>query len=55
MGLKGCFGRAMRTLSARDEKYNFGRLIDTARAVRITLEKYVRAFVAVLGLRNTSG
>lgn len=53
--LNGCFGRAKRTLSARDAKYNFGRLIDTARAVPVTPEKYVRAIVVVLGLRNTSG
>jgi hypothetical protein len=35
----------MQTLSARDAKYNFGRLIDTARAEPVTVEKHGRAVV----------
>jgi hypothetical protein len=31
----GCFGRGIQTQSARDAKYNFGRLIDTARAAAL--------------------
>ncbi len=38
----------MQTLSARDSKYNFGRLIDTARAEPVTVEKHGRAVVVVL-------
>jgi prevent-host-death family protein len=37
----------MQTLSARDAKYNFGRLIDTARAEPVTVEKHGRAVVVV--------
>lgn len=52
MGEKGCFGRDMQTLSARDAKYNFGRLIDTARAEPITVEKHGRAVVVVLAVEE---
>lgn len=45
-----CFGRDMQTLSARDAKYNFGRLIDTARAEPVTVEKHGRAVVVVIAV-----
>jgi hypothetical protein len=45
----GCFGRGMQTLSASDAKYNVGRLIDTARAEPVPVEK------ARLGCRCGSG
>ena len=40
----------MQTLSARDAKYNFGRLIDTARADPVTVEKHGRPVVVVLAV-----
>jgi prevent-host-death family protein len=45
-------GRDMHTLSARDAKYNFGRLIDTARAEPVTVEKHGRAVVVVLAVEE---
>lgn len=42
----------MQTLSARDAKYNFGRLIDTARAQPVTVEKHGRAVVVVLSVEE---
>ena len=42
----------MQTLSARDAKYNFGRLIDTARAEPVTVEKHGRAVVVVLAVEE---
>ena len=47
-----CFGRAMQTLSAKDAKYNFGRLIDTARAEPVTVEKHGRAVVVVIAVEE---
>jgi prevent-host-death family protein len=44
--------RDMQTLSARDAKYNFGRLIDTARAEPVTVEKHGRAVVVVLAVEE---
>ena len=52
MAQAGCFGRDMQTLSARDAKYNFGRLIDTARAEPVTVEKHGRAVVVVLAVEE---
>ena len=46
------FGRDMQTLSARDAKYNFGRLIDTARAEPVTVEKHGPAVVVVLAVEE---
>ena len=46
------FGRDMQTLSARDAKYNFGRLIDTARAEPVTVEKHGRPVVVVLAVEE---
>jgi len=40
----------MQTLSARDAKY--GRLIDTARAEPVTVEKHGRAVVVVLAVEE---
>jgi prevent-host-death family protein len=45
-------GRDMQTLSARDAKYNFGRLIDMARAEPVTVEKHGRAVVVVLAVEE---
>jgi len=42
----------MQALSARDAKYNFGRLIDTARAEPVTIEKHGRAVVVVLSVEE---
>jgi prevent-host-death family protein len=42
----------MQTLSARDAKYNFGRLIDTARAQPVTVEKHGRAVVVVMAIEE---
>jgi prevent-host-death family protein len=42
----------MQTISARDAKYNFGRLIDTARAEPVTVEKHGRAVVVVLAVEE---
>lgn len=42
----------MQTLSAKDAKYNFGRLIDTARAEPVTVEKHGRAVVVVLSVEE---
>jgi prevent-host-death family protein len=46
------FRRDMQTLSAREAKYNFGRLIDTARAEPVTVEKHGRAVVVVLAVEE---
>ncbi len=50
--LSGFDGRNMQTLSARDAKYNFGRLIDMARAEPVTVEKHGRAVVVVLAVEE---
>lgn len=42
----------MQTQSARDAKYNFGRLIDTARAEPVTVEKRGRAVVVVIAVEE---
>ena len=49
---EGSFRRDMQTLSAKDAKYNFGRLIDTARAEPVTVEKHGRAVVVVLAVEE---
>jgi prevent-host-death family protein len=46
------FGWIMQTLSAKDAKYNFGRLIDMARAEPVTVEKHGRAVVVVLAVEE---
>jgi len=52
MLLNGFDGRDMLTLSARDAKYNFGWLIDMARAESVTVEKHGRAVVVVLAVEE---
>ncbi|PRE93268.1 type II toxin-antitoxin system Phd/YefM family antitoxin [Burkholderia multivorans] len=42
----------MQTLSAKDAKYNFGRLIDTARAQPVMVEKHGRPVVVVLSVEE---
>jgi prevent-host-death family protein len=39
-------------MSAKDAKYGFGRLIDTARAEPVTVEKHGRAVVVVLSIEE---
>jgi prevent-host-death family protein len=45
-------GGFMRSMSAKDAKYGFGRLIDTARAEPVTVEKHGRAVVVVLSIEE---
>lgn len=42
----------MRTLTAKDAKYGFGRLIDLARAAPVTVAKYGRPVVVVLSMEE---
>jgi prevent-host-death family protein len=42
----------MKSLSAREAKYNFGRLIDTARAAPVVIEKHGRPVVVVLSVEE---
>lgn len=42
----------MQTVSAKEAKYNFGRLIDTARAQPVTVEKHGRPVVVVLAIEE---
>jgi prevent-host-death family protein len=42
----------MKTLSAREAKYNFGRLIDSARAEPVVVEKHGRPVVVVLSVEE---
>ena len=42
----------MKALSAKDAKYNFGRLIDTARAEPVVIEKHGRPVVVVLAIEE---
>jgi prevent-host-death family protein len=44
--------RTMQILSAKDAKYNFGKLIDMARAEPVTVEKHGRAVVVVLAVEE---
>ena len=45
----------MRTLSAKDAKYGFGRLMDLARAAPVTVAKYGRPSLWCSRSRRTSG
>jgi len=47
-----CFGLDVQTLSARDAKYNFGRLNDMARAEPVTVEKHGRVVIVVLAVEE---
>jgi len=42
----------MKTLSAREAKYNFGMLIDSARAAPVVVEKHGRPVVVVLSVEE---
>ncbi|HEL3818065.1 TPA: type II toxin-antitoxin system Phd/YefM family antitoxin [Stenotrophomonas maltophilia] len=42
----------MHTQSAKDAKYHFGRLIDTARAEPVVVEKHGRPVVVVLSIEE---
>lgn len=42
----------MKTMSARDAKHQFGRLIDTARAEPVVVEKHGRPVVVVLAIEE---
>ncbi|NWG25335.1 MAG: type II toxin-antitoxin system Phd/YefM family antitoxin [Pseudorhodoplanes sp.] len=42
----------MKALSAREAKYNFGRLVDTARAEPVVIEKHGRPVVVVLSVEE---
>ena len=42
----------MQAISAKDAKYNFGRLSDMARAEPVTVEKHGRAVVVVLAVEE---
>lgn len=42
----------MQTQSAKDAKYNFGRLIDTARAEPVVIEKHGRPVVVVIAIEE---
>ena len=42
----------MKTMSARDAKHQFGRLIDTARAEPVVVEKHGRPVVVVLAVEE---
>lgn len=42
----------MKHMSAKDAKYGFGRLLDTARAEPVTIEKHGRPVVVVLSVEE---
>ncbi len=42
----------MKALSAKDAKYNFGRLIDTALAEPVVIEKHGRPVVVVVAIEE---
>ena len=42
----------MKAISAREAKYNFGRLTDTARIEPVVVEKHGRPFVVVLSVEE---
>lgn len=42
----------MRTLSAKDAKYEFGRLIDLARSEPVAVTKHGRAVVVVIAVEE---
>ncbi len=42
----------MQTISAKEAKYHFGKLIDMARAEPVTVEKHGRAVVVVLAVEE---
>jgi prevent-host-death family protein len=42
----------MKSLSARDAKYGFGRMIDLARAAPVLIEKHGRPVVVVMAIEE---
>lgn len=42
----------MKSVSAREAKYNFGKLIDTARAEPVVIEKHGRPVVVVVAVEE---
>ncbi|WP_352532544.1 type II toxin-antitoxin system prevent-host-death family antitoxin [Mesorhizobium sp. M0060] len=44
----------MKNISAKDAKYGFGMLIDTARAEPVTVEKHGRPVVVVISVEEYS-
>lgn len=42
----------MKAISAREAKYNFGRMIDTARGEPVVVEKHGRPFVVVMAVEE---
>jgi prevent-host-death family protein len=42
----------LKSVSAREAKYNFGKLIDTARAEPVVIEKHGRAVVVVVAVEE---
>lgn len=42
----------MKSVSAREAKYNFGKLIDTARAEPVVIEKHGRPVVVVVAIEE---
>ena len=42
----------MKTLTAKDAKYGFGRLIDLARAEPVTVDKHGRPVVVVMAVEE---
>ena len=42
----------MKSISAREAKYNFGKLIDTARAEPVVIEKHGRPVVVVVAVEE---
>jgi len=46
------FGVVMRTLSAKEAKYEFGKLIDLARAAPVTVAKHGRPVVVVISVEE---
>lgn len=44
--------QTMQTISAREAKHHFGKLIDTARAAPVTVEKHGRPVVVVVAVEE---
>ena len=47
-----CMGDRMKTLTAKDAKYSFGRLIDLARAEPVVIAKHGRPVVVVMSVEK---
>ena len=52
IGLDSIKGHAMQTMSAKDAKDGFGRLIDLARMEPVTVEKHGRPVVVVMAVEE---